>query len=50
MQFHTFSGTRLIGIAAITCAAILLPAAAIASAGRLPPRAHPPPGRTRCAR
>ena len=32
MQFHTFSGTRLIGIAAITCTAILLPAAAIASA------------------
>ena len=30
MQFHTFSGTRLTGMAAITCTAILLPAAASA--------------------
>jgi hypothetical protein len=39
MQFHTFSGTRLIGIAAIICTAILLPAAALG-----PPRPAAPPG------
>ena len=41
----TSNTARLLAASAITCTAIVLPAAALASAGGLPRRAHPPPRR-----